>query len=68
MSPSPADISRTGSHLIDSMGRRSVAQRFPAHLAIEYPAVFTFLLDPAIEACCRSLKTDQKHAALLTEN
>lgn len=37
-------------HLIDRPGRRRVAQRFAAHLAIEYPAVFTFLLDPTIEA------------------
>jgi transposase len=36
--------------LIDRPGRRRVAQRFAAHLAIEYPAVFTFLLDPAIDA------------------
>jgi transposase len=36
--------------LIDQPGRRRVAQRFAAHLAIEYPAVFTFLLDPAIDA------------------
>jgi transposase len=36
--------------LIDQPGRRHIAQRFAAHLAIEYPAVFTFLLDPAIDA------------------
>lgn len=36
--------------LIDQPGGRRIAQRFAAHLAIEYPAVFTFLLDPAIEA------------------
>jgi transposase len=36
--------------LIDQPGRRRVAQRFAAHLAIEVPAVFTFLLDPAIDA------------------
>jgi transposase len=36
--------------LIDQPGRRRVTQRFAAHLAIEYPAVFTFLLDPAIDA------------------
>ena len=36
--------------LIDQPGHRRIAQRFAAHLAIEYPAVFTFLLDPAIDA------------------
>ena len=36
--------------LIDQPGGRRVAQQFAAHLAIEYPAVFTFLLDPAIDA------------------
>lgn len=36
--------------LIDRPGRRRVAQRFAAHLAIEFPAVFTFLLDPTIDA------------------
>jgi transposase len=36
--------------LIDQPGGRRIAQRFAAHLAIEYPAVFTFLLDPAIDA------------------
>jgi len=36
--------------LIDQPGRRRIAQRFAAHLAIEYPSVFTFLLDPAIDA------------------
>jgi transposase len=36
--------------LIDQPGRRRIAQRFAAHLAIEYPAVFTFLLDPTIDA------------------
>ena len=36
--------------LIDRPGRRRVAQRVAGHLAIEYPAVFTFLLDPAIDA------------------
>lgn len=37
--------------LIDRPGRRLVVQRFAAHLAIEFPAVFTFLLDPdAIDA------------------
>src|SRR5262249_2055571 len=37
--------------LIDRPGRARVAQRFAAHLAIEFPAVFTFLLEPdAIEA------------------
>ena len=37
--------------LIDRPGRRRVAQNFATHLAIEFPAVFTFLLDPdAIDA------------------
>jgi len=36
--------------LIDQPGHRHVAQRFAAHLAIEYPAIFTFLLDPMIDA------------------
>lgn len=37
--------------LIDRPGRRRVAQRFAAHLALEFPAVFTFLLEPdAIDA------------------
>jgi transposase len=37
--------------LIDRPGRRRVAQNFAAHLAIEFPAIFTFLLDPdAIDA------------------
>jgi len=37
--------------LIDRPGRRRVAQNFAAHLAIEFPAVFTFLLEPdAIDA------------------
>jgi transposase len=36
--------------LIDQPGSRRIAQRFAAHLAIEYPAVFTFLRDPAIDA------------------
>ena len=37
--------------LIDRPGGRRVAQKFATHLAIEFPAVFTFLLEPeAIEA------------------
>jgi transposase len=37
--------------LIDRPGRRRVAQNFATHLAIEFPAVFTFLLEPeAIDA------------------
>ena len=37
--------------LIDRPGRRRVAQNFAAHLADEFPAVFTFLLEPdAIDA------------------
>lgn len=37
--------------LIERPGTRRVARHFAAHLAIEFPAVFTFLLDPhAIEA------------------
>ncbi len=37
--------------LIDRPGRARVVQRFAAHLAIEFPAVFTFLLEPdAIDA------------------
>jgi transposase len=37
--------------LIDRPGAARVAQRFAAHLAIEFPAVFTFLLEPdAIDA------------------
>jgi len=37
--------------LIDRPGRRRVAQNFATHLALEFPAVFTFLFDPdAIDA------------------
>lgn len=37
--------------LIDRPGTRRVAQKFAAHLAIEFPAIFTFLLEPdAIDA------------------
>jgi transposase len=37
--------------LIDQPTRRRVVQNFAAHLAIEFPAVFTFLLEPdAIDA------------------
>jgi transposase len=37
--------------LIDRPGPRRVARNFAAHLAIEFPAVFTFLLEPdAIDA------------------
>jgi transposase len=37
--------------LIDRPGRRRVARNFAAHLAVEFPAVFTFLLEPdAIDA------------------
>ena len=32
--------------LIDRPGRRRLAQNFASHLAIEFPAVFTFLLEP----------------------
>jgi transposase len=37
--------------LIDRPGTRRVARHFAAHLAVEFPAVFTFLLEPdAIDA------------------
>jgi transposase len=37
--------------LIDRPGAARVARRFAAHLAVEFPAVFTFLLEPdAIDA------------------
>ncbi|MGH8725571.1 MAG: IS66 family transposase [Burkholderiales bacterium] len=37
--------------LLDRPGRRRVAQKFAAHLAVEFPAIFTFLLEPdAIDA------------------
>jgi transposase len=37
--------------LIDRPGAQRIAQKFAAHLALEFPAVFTFLLDPdAIDA------------------
>lgn len=37
--------------LIDRPGRRRVVQNFATHLAIEFPAIFTFLLEPdAIDA------------------
>jgi transposase len=37
--------------LIDRLGVAHVARRFAAHLAVEFPAVFTFLLEPdAIDA------------------
>jgi transposase len=37
--------------LIDRPGRRRVARNFASHLAVEFPAVFTFLLEPdAIDA------------------
>jgi transposase len=37
--------------LIDRPGARRVARQFAAHLAVEFPAVFTFLLEPdAIDA------------------
>ena len=37
--------------LIDHPGPTPVARRFAAHLAVEFPAVFTFLLEPdAIDA------------------
>jgi transposase len=37
--------------LIDRPGRAHVSRRFAAHLAVEFPAVFTFLLEPdAIDA------------------
>ncbi len=46
----PGHLENRLNRLIDQPGGRRVAQRFAAHLAIEYPAVFTFLLDPAIDA------------------
>jgi transposase len=36
--------------LIDRPGPSRLAQKFAAHLAIECPAAFTFLLDPTIDA------------------
>lgn len=36
--------------LIDHPGRRAVAQRFAQHLSCEGPGLFTFLLDPMIDA------------------
>ena len=39
--------------LIDDAGATRTAQIFAAHLAIEVPGVFTFLLDPAIDATNR---------------
>jgi transposase len=37
--------------LIDHPGRRRVVQNFATHLAVEFPAIFTFLLEPdAIDA------------------
>jgi transposase len=36
--------------LIDDPGPARLAQRFATHLAVEFPWVFTFLLDPAIDA------------------
>jgi transposase len=36
--------------LIDDPGPHRLAQTFAAHLAVELPAVFTFLLDPSIDA------------------
>jgi transposase len=37
--------------LIDQPGRRRVVQNFATHLAVEFPAIFTFLLEPdAIDA------------------
>jgi transposase len=44
------DLGEGLNRLIDQPGGRRIAQRFAAHLAIESPAVFTFLLDPAIDA------------------
>ena len=36
--------------LIEEVGSSRTAQIFAAHLAIEFPGVFTFLLDPTIDA------------------
>jgi transposase len=36
--------------LIDDPGPHRLAQTFATHLAVEFPAVFTFLLDPSIDA------------------
>jgi transposase len=34
--------------LIDRPGPQRIAQKFAAHLAVEFPAVFSFLLDPTV--------------------
>jgi transposase len=34
--------------LLDRPGSRRIAQRFAAHLAVEFPAIFTFLLEPDV--------------------
>jgi transposase len=34
--------------LLDRPGSKHIAQKFAAHLAVECPAVFTFLLDPTV--------------------
>lgn len=36
--------------LIDDAGPGRIAQTFAAHLAVEFPGLFTFLLDPTIDA------------------
>ena len=38
------------SRLIDNPPRLDDAERFAAHLAIEFPAIFTFLWDPSVDA------------------
>lgn len=56
MSPHGLTVARGHLHnqlntLIDRPGGRRVARNFAAHLAVEFPAVFTFLLEPdAIDA------------------
>jgi transposase len=56
MSPHGLAVARGHLHnqlnaLIDRPGRHRVARHFAAHLAVEFPAVFTFLLEPdAIDA------------------
>lgn len=36
--------------LIDDPGPADVAERFANHLSVEFPAVFTFLFDPSVDA------------------
>ena len=38
------------SRLIDNPPPLDDAERFAAHLAIEFPAIFTFLCDPSVDA------------------